>query len=157
MAILADFMLVYLPAPTMSLRPPLGINAGPIVKFFHNCPDNAFQVALSGTLYSLLQRFGAIARIGAKLFAIGTASSLVRTVVTNTLINAKKAVDMSSSEEIENVPILSTNATYGVYMAVSSNLRELLLLIHEHLQASRLSQAASTLLKEAQLTPLPSL
>ncbi|KAL1300930.1 hypothetical protein HN51_045556 [Arachis hypogaea] len=35
--------------------------------------------------------------------------------------------------------------------------RELLLLIHEHLQASGLSQAASTLLKEAQLTPLPSL
>ncbi|MED6201184.1 hypothetical protein PIB30_092395 [Stylosanthes scabra] len=35
--------------------------------------------------------------------------------------------------------------------------RELLLLIHEHLQASGLTQAASTLLKEAQLTPLPSL
>ncbi|KAK7311841.1 hypothetical protein RJT34_10236 [Clitoria ternatea] len=35
--------------------------------------------------------------------------------------------------------------------------RELLLLIHEHLQASGLAQTASTLLKEAQLTPLPSL
>lgn len=35
--------------------------------------------------------------------------------------------------------------------------RELLLLIHEHLQASGLSQTASTLLKEAQLSPLPSL
>ncbi|KAF7830210.1 DDB1- and CUL4-associated factor-like protein 1 [Senna tora] len=35
--------------------------------------------------------------------------------------------------------------------------RELLLLIHEHLQASGLSQTASALLKEAQLTPLPSL
>lgn len=35
--------------------------------------------------------------------------------------------------------------------------RELLLLIHEHLQASGLSQTASTLLKEAQLNPLPSL
>ena len=44
MAILADFMLVYLPAPTVSLRPPLAISAGPIAKFFHNCPDNAFQV-----------------------------------------------------------------------------------------------------------------
>jgi hypothetical protein len=44
MAILADFMLVYLPAPTVSLRKPLGVSAGAITKFFHNCPDNAFQV-----------------------------------------------------------------------------------------------------------------
>ncbi|XP_024020803.1 DDB1- and CUL4-associated factor homolog 1 [Morus notabilis] len=35
--------------------------------------------------------------------------------------------------------------------------RELLLLIHEHLQASGLSATASLLLKEAQLAPLPSL
>ncbi|KAJ8763797.1 hypothetical protein K2173_003579 [Erythroxylum novogranatense] len=35
--------------------------------------------------------------------------------------------------------------------------RELLLLIHEHLQASGLTGAAATLLKEAQLSPLPSL
>ncbi|XP_054796218.1 protein RETICULATA-RELATED 4, chloroplastic [Prosopis cineraria] len=123
MAILADFMLVYLPAPTVSLRPPLSISAGPIAKFFHNCPDNAFQVSLSGTPYSLIQRVGAILRNGTKLFAVGTASSLVGTAVTNALINAKKAVDKSSAGEIENVPILSTSAAYGVYMAVSSNLR----------------------------------
>lgn len=35
--------------------------------------------------------------------------------------------------------------------------RELLLLIHEHLQASGLASTSTTLLKEAQLTPLPSL
>lgn len=44
MAIIADFMLVYLPAPTVSLRPPLAVSAGKIAKFFHGCPDNAFQV-----------------------------------------------------------------------------------------------------------------
>jgi hypothetical protein len=43
--------------------------------------------------------------------------------VTNTLINARKAVDKSSAGEVENVPILSTSVAYGVYMAVSSNLR----------------------------------
>ncbi|TKY67822.1 RETICULATA-RELATED 4 [Spatholobus suberectus] len=123
MAIIADFMLVYLPAPTVALRPPLTLGAGPIAKFFHGCPDNAFQVALSGTSYSLLQRVGAMVRNGTKLFAVGTASSLVGTAVTNALINAKKAVDKSSDVEIENVPILSTSAAYGVYMAVSSNLR----------------------------------
>ncbi|KAF8009223.1 hypothetical protein BT93_J0267 [Corymbia citriodora subsp. variegata] len=123
MAIIADFMLVYLPAPTVSLRPALATSAGSIAKFFHNCPDNAFQVALSGTSYSMLQRLGAIARNGVKLFAVGTTSSLVGTAVTNALINARKAVDNSAADEKENLPILSTSAAYGVYMAVSSNLR----------------------------------
>ncbi|KAL8245162.1 hypothetical protein R6Q59_011420 [Mikania micrantha] len=143
MAIIADFMLVYLPAPTVSLRPPISLNAGRIAKFFYNCPDNAFQTALGGTSYTLLQRLGAIARNGTKLFAVGTASSLVGTVMTNTLINAKKAVQKSTDDELENIPVLSTSVGYGVYMAVSSNLRYQLLagvveqrllepLLHQH-------------------------
>uniref|UniRef100_A0A452Z0M4 Uncharacterized protein n=1 Tax=Aegilops tauschii subsp. strangulata TaxID=200361 RepID=A0A452Z0M4_AEGTS len=60
MAIVADFMLVWLPAPTVSLQPALSVNAGAIAKFFHNCPDNAFQVALAGRSYTFLQRLGAI-------------------------------------------------------------------------------------------------
>ena len=47
----------------------------------------------------------------------------VGTLVTNSLINAKKAVDKSSADEIENVPVLATSVGYGVYMAISSNLR----------------------------------
>lgn len=123
MAIIADFMLVYLPAPTVSLRPPLALNAGRLTKFFYSCPDNAFQIAWTGTSFSLLQRLGAIIRNGAKLFAVGTTSSLVGTVVTNALINARKAVDHSTADEVENVPVLSTSVGYGVYMAISSNLR----------------------------------
>lgn len=45
--------------------------------------------------------------------------------MTNALINARKAVDKDKAGEIENVPILSTSVAYGVYMAVSSNLRYL--------------------------------
>ncbi|KAI9075372.1 hypothetical protein K1719_042622 [Acacia pycnantha] len=124
MAIVADFMLVYLPAPTVSLRPPLAVGAGTIAKFFHGCPENAFQVALAGTSFSLLQRIGAIVRNGAKLFAVGTGASLVGTGVTNALINARKAVDKSfAAEADEDVPVISTSVAYGVYMAVSSNLR----------------------------------
>ncbi|KAM3733896.1 hypothetical protein ACB098_11G172700 [Castanea mollissima] len=123
MAIIADFMLVWLPAPTVSLRPPLAVSAGSIAKFFYGCPDNAFQVALSGTSYSLLQRIGAIVRNGAKLFVVGTGASLVGTGITNLLINARKAIDKSFAGEAEDVPVLSTSVAYGVYMAVSSNLR----------------------------------
>ncbi|EPS61857.1 hypothetical protein M569_12935, partial [Genlisea aurea] len=124
MAIIADFMLVYLPAPTVSLRPPLSFNAGAIAKFFHSCPDNAFQIALPGTSFSLIQRIGAIARNGSKLFAVGTTSSLVGTLVTNAVINARKAVDHAAGGgEVESVPVVSTSVAYGIYMAVSSNLR----------------------------------
>ncbi|KAK3019437.1 hypothetical protein RJ639_004508 [Escallonia herrerae] len=123
MAIIADFMLVWLPAPTVSLRPPLAITAGPVAKFFYSCPDNAFQVALAGASYSFLQRIGAIVRNGAKLFAVGTGASLVGTGITSALINARKAIDKSFAGEAEDVPILSTSVAYGVYMAVSSNLR----------------------------------
>ncbi|KAF3437344.1 hypothetical protein FNV43_RR20097 [Rhamnella rubrinervis] len=123
MAIIADFMLVWLPAPTVSLRPPLKVSAGPLATFFYGCPENAFQVALAGTSFSLLQRMGAIVRNGAKLFAVGTGASLVGTGITNALINARKVVDKSFAGEAEDVPILSTSVAYGVYMAVSSNLR----------------------------------
>ncbi|XP_062180414.1 protein RETICULATA-RELATED 4, chloroplastic-like [Phragmites australis] len=123
MAIVADFMLVWLPAPTVSLQPPLAMNSGSITKFFYNCPDNAFQIALAGTSYSLLQRVGAIVRNGAKLFAVGTSASLIGTGVTNALIKARKAVSKDFAGEVENIPILSTSVAYGVYMAVSSNLR----------------------------------
>uniref|UniRef100_A0A803QWT6 Uncharacterized protein n=1 Tax=Cannabis sativa TaxID=3483 RepID=A0A803QWT6_CANSA len=60
MAIIADFMLVWLPAPTVSLRSPLAVSAGTLANFFHACPENAFQVALAGSSYSFLQRVGAI-------------------------------------------------------------------------------------------------
>ncbi|WOH14710.1 hypothetical protein DCAR_0934232 [Daucus carota subsp. sativus] len=123
MAIIADFMLVWLPAPTVSLRPPLAVSAGKISKFFYSCPDNAFQVAFAGSSYTIFQRIGAIVRNGFKLFAVGTSASLVGTGVTNALINVRKAVDKSFAGEAEDVPIFSTSVAYGVYMAVSSNLR----------------------------------
>ncbi|XP_074324574.1 protein RETICULATA-RELATED 4, chloroplastic-like [Apium graveolens] len=123
MAIIADFMLVWLPAPTVSLRPPLAVSAGKISKFFYSCPDNAFQVAFAGSSYTFFQRIGAIVRNGFKLFAVGTSASLVGTGVTNVLINVRKAVDKSFAGEAEDVPIFSTSVAYGVYMSVSSNLR----------------------------------
>ncbi|KDO83312.1 hypothetical protein CISIN_1g017076mg [Citrus sinensis] len=85
--------------------------------------DDLFLVAFTGTSYSLIQRIGAIVRNGAKLFAVGTSASLVGVGITNALINARKALDTSFAGEAEDVPIISTSVAYGVYMAVSSNLR----------------------------------
>ncbi|XP_074313152.1 protein RETICULATA-RELATED 4, chloroplastic-like isoform X3 [Silene latifolia] len=76
MALVADFMLVWLPAPTIPLRPALAISVGPVARFFYACPDNAFQIALAGTNYSLIQRAGALVRNGAKLFDVGASASV---------------------------------------------------------------------------------
>jgi Protein RETICULATA-related len=46
--------------------------------------------------------------------------------VTNALIKARKAVDKENAHEGEDIPIISTSVGYGVYMAVSSNLRYIL-------------------------------
>ncbi|RRT78195.1 hypothetical protein B296_00027465, partial [Ensete ventricosum] len=48
---------------------------------------------------------------------------LIGTGITNALINVRKAIDKDFGVEAEDVPILSTSVAYGVYMAVSSNLR----------------------------------
>lgn len=49
--------------------------------------------------------------------------SQIGTGVTNALIKARQAASKDFDGEVENIPILSTSVAYGVYMAVSSNLR----------------------------------
>ncbi|KAI6668321.1 hypothetical protein NL676_019371 [Syzygium grande] len=123
MAIIADFMLVWLPAPTISLDPPLAVNAGALSTFFYGCPDNAFQVTLAGSSYSLLQRIGAILRNGAKLFRSWDWCIFDWYRFDKCVDKYKKLFDKTFAVEAEDVPVLSTSVAYGVYMAVSSNLR----------------------------------
>eukprot|EP00951_Prasinocladus_malaysianus_P002497 scaffold17630_cov47-Prasinocladus_malaysianus.AAC.1 len=70
MAIFADFMLTWLPAPTMSFMrgtPSKGVFS----KMFAGCPDNAFQKVLPGAIpYTFGQRVGAVVRNGGKLLAV---------------------------------------------------------------------------------------
>lgn len=47
----------------------------------------------------------------------------IGTGVTNALIKARQAIDKDVEIEAEDVPIVSTSVAYGVYMAISSNLR----------------------------------
>lgn len=123
MAIIADFMLVFLPAPTVPLGSIVSKQSGLLTKLFPGCPDNAFQVALAGTHYSLLQRFGAIVRNGGKLFCVATSASLVGTSATNVLIYLRKVFNKNYAGSTEDVPIVSMSVAYGFYAAVSSNLR----------------------------------
>ncbi|KAG9131571.1 hypothetical protein Leryth_015130 [Lithospermum erythrorhizon] len=83
---------------------------------------------------------------------VQVAIELIGVVTNSGRANALAATDAATPtlRRIERAAIAAaTPITY--------HSRELLLLIHEHLQASGMAESATTLLKEAQLMPLPSL
>lgn len=126
MALVADFMLVWLPAPTLSLagRGAATAAKNPIMSFFASCPDNAFMKVPSGaTPFTLAQRGGAVVRNGAKLLGVGFGASLLGVGATNALIAVRGALDPSWSPPNAPQDVLTMSAAYASYMAVSSNLR----------------------------------
>ena len=128
MAIIADFMLTWLPAPTLPLSPKLAVgSSSALARFLAGCPDNAFQIATAARSFSLAQRGAAVLRNGAKLFVVGTGASFIGTGITNGIIAARKALDPSYSQKGEDMDIVRQSAAYGLYMSVSSNLRYQLL------------------------------
>jgi len=131
MAIIADFMLVWLPAPTFAPARMAAANAaqkGAVAKFFATCPDNAFQVVPYGAEpWTVAQRAAAVARNGAKLIGVGITASMIGVGLTNAMIAFRKQIDPSF--ETLNPPQnpLKTSAVYGLYMGSSSNFRYQLL------------------------------
>ena len=124
MAIIADFMLTWLPAPTLPLSPKLSVgSSSALARFLAGCPDNAFQIATAARSFTLAQRGAAVLRNGAKLFVVGSGASFIGTGITNGIIAARKAMDPSYSQKGEDMDIVRQSAAYGLYMSVSSNLR----------------------------------
>lgn len=125
MALVADFMLVWLPAPTVPLSEgSTGKSSNPLASAFAGCPDNAFQRVQPGSApFSIAQRVGAVVRNGLKLFAVGTFASLLGVGITNALIGMRQMLDPSfvPLNAPQNVIVMA--AAYGLYMATSSNLR----------------------------------
>jgi len=151
MALVADFCLTWLPAPTLALSPAPAAARGALAAFLAGCPANAFQVAGPGRAFSLAQRGAAVARNGAKLFLVGSAASLVGTGATNGIIAARKALDPAYAQQGEDMDLVRQSGAYGLYMATSSNLRYQLLagvmeqrLIEPLLHGAPLASAAAS-------------
>lgn len=129
MALVADFCLVWLPAPTVSWRSETdtatsALKRSAVWEFVQSCPDNCFQkVQPSSETFTIGQRVGALAVNGAKLLAVGTVASLVGVGIINTIIIARHNLDPGWVPLNPPQNILQTSVAYGVYMAVSSNLR----------------------------------
>ncbi|KAL3160805.1 hypothetical protein ABBQ38_009216 [Trebouxia sp. C0009 RCD-2024] len=125
MALIADTMLVWLPAPRASLsnQPSRG-NQSAIGKWLKSCPDNAFQVVPAGhSGYTIGQRTGAVLRNGGKLLGVGFGSSLFGVGLTNALTGIKQMLDPDFQPLNKPQGVLVTSAAYGSFMGWNSNLR----------------------------------
>lgn len=123
MALIADYMLVYLPAPTLSFSKQKVASKG-LMNMFAGCPDNAFQKVQPGMpAFTVGQRFGAVIRNGMKLMGVGCCASLFGVAITNTIIALRERLDPSFTAPNKPQNILFMSAAYGVYMSTSSNLR----------------------------------
>nr|QKY15094.1 RETICULATa-RELATEd chloroplastic-like isoform a (C2E21) [Polytomella parva] len=123
MAIVADFMLTWIPAPTLSYKA-AAPSANPLAKIFSGCPDNAFQMVPPGMEpFTLAQRFGAVIRNGLKLLCVGFCASMFGVGVTNSLLAVRKIMDPTFCSPNKPQNVVGTSAAYGVYMSISSNLR----------------------------------
>ncbi|KAH6759645.1 DDB1-CUL4 associated factor 1 [Perilla frutescens var. frutescens] len=71
--------------------------------------------------------------------------------------NSGRASTLAASDAATPTLRRIERAAIAAATPISYHSRELLLLIHEHLQASGLAESAAKLLQEAKLTPLPSL
>ena len=129
MALIADFMLVWLPAPTLSFAAGKAAAAGgglasKFGNLFAGCPDNAFQKVQPGMPpFTLAQRAGAPVRNGLKLFFVGVSASFIGVAATNALIAARQILDPSFAPLNQPQDLVAMSAAYGAYMATSSNLR----------------------------------
>lgn len=123
MAILADFMLVWLPAPTLVYNRS-SVTSRSLFPWFKKCPDNAFQVVQRGTQpFTVLQRFGSVLRNGSKLFAVGVICSFIGVVTTNSLLLLRSKLDPEFKSQNPPQNAVTMAFGYGAYMASSSNLR----------------------------------
>ncbi|KAM0905739.1 hypothetical protein ACQ4PT_017215 [Festuca glaucescens] len=105
MSMVTDFMLVYVPAPTLSLQPPLGTSARIIASLSSNYPDITSQIAFGVRSYLLVERIVKLVRISPKLFAVTTGASLVDTTVTSALII--DTVVKEPDDRVEEIPVVS--------------------------------------------------
>eukprot|EP00955_Chlamydomonas_euryale_P020388 216238-Chlamydomonas_euryale.AAC.1 len=93
MALIADFMLTWLPAPTLSFTRGKAAT-GALAKAFAGCPDNAFQKVQPGMDgFSVTQRAGAVLRNGLKLLGVGFGASMFGVGLTNVLASIKMQLD----------------------------------------------------------------
>lgn len=153
MALVADWMLVYLPAPTMVFSAARARSGGrlasalPFQGFLRTLPKNAFQkVPSMMTPFTVTQRIGALAYNGTKLLGVGCFASFIGVAMTNVLTEVRHRMNPEKEKLNKAQNVLSTSLLYGAYMGINSNVRyQMVAGLEERVLAPFLSQGQFTL------------
>ncbi|QDZ23431.1 protein RETICULATA-related [Chloropicon primus] len=131
MALIADWMLVYLPAPTMVFNVAKARKTGVLASafpFVRTLPKNAFQkVPVMMKPFTVTQRVGALGVNGVKLFTVGTFASFVGVALTNILTEVRQRLNPDAPKLNKPQNVVKASLLYGSYMGINSNLRYQLL------------------------------
>ncbi|KAK4526685.1 hypothetical protein GAYE_SCF26G4601 [Galdieria yellowstonensis] len=123
MAFLADFALVYFPAPVVSLNNNNNarlVQSSWITQWTRNLPGSVFQ---AGSQYTVGQRaLSYFFKVG-QLAMTGFCCSFVGVALTNSIITFRKAFDPSFTPENPMSNVLTTSAAYGLFLGVSAGTR----------------------------------
>lgn len=121
-AILADFALVYLPAPSVALTRNLsgsGFGAW-LNQISTTLPSNIFQ---TDRPFTVAQRFGGFALKASQLFVVGMMCCLVGSAMTNALVYIREKIDDNYVPKTKKPNVLAVSALYATFLGVSSGSR----------------------------------
>jgi hypothetical protein len=118
-ALLADFALVYLPAPSVALSRS-SVRSNWLTRLATELPSNVFQ---TDRPFTLAQRAGGFALKGAQLFVVGFVCCAVGAAVTNGLVYVRERVDKSYKPATQKTNVLAVSALYAIFLGVSSGSR----------------------------------
>lgn len=124
MALLADFALVFFPAPSVSLAGPSKVTQTGIRAWFSklsaNLPSNIFQ---TDRPFTLAQRAGGYALKASQLFAVGFLCCFTGVMLTNTLVYIRERVDSSYNSKTAKQNPLVMSSLYAIFLGLSSGTR----------------------------------
>lgn len=150
-AILADFALVYLPAPSVALTRATGKGFGAwLANLSTTLPSNIFQ---TDRAFTMAQRAGGFALKGSQLFVVGMLCCFTGVIVTNSLVFIREKLDKKYVPKTEKQNPLLVSLLYATFLGISSGSRyQLVNGVESHIfprifaTAPRIVEEASTFL-----------
>jgi hypothetical protein len=118
-ALLADFALVYLPAPSVALEQS-GAGASWLKRLAVDLPSNIFQ---TDRPFTVAQRGGGFALKAAQLFAVGFCCSMIGVAMTNSLVFVREKLDKNYRPKTAKTNVLAVSALYATFLGLSSGTR----------------------------------
>lgn len=126
-ALLADFALVYFPAPSVKLSGMQAVKSGffgslssKLSTWSQGIPSNIFQVDRA---YTMKQRAACYLYKVVQLFSVGTACAAIGVALTNSIITLRQLIDPNFVPQNKKSDVLFTSIMYGLFLGVSSSSR----------------------------------